>query len=179
MLAGIENPDSGQVINPELRIGYLAQDFTIEGDKTIYEVATEGIIETIEALSEFDNMSANYKGEDPQFVDRYDALMNFLQDSGAYDVEDTIKNVLSNLGISRDLNSKVSTLSGGQTVRLALARILISKPDLLILDEPTNHLDLHANFWLRDFLKEWRGGLLVVFHDRDFLNDVKQVTWEL
>ncbi len=179
MLSGREKPDSGMVINPDLKIGYLAQDFTIEGNKTIYEVATEGIQNIKEVLVEFDTMSANFDANDQQFVDRYDKLMTFLQDFGAYEIENMVTSVLTNLGISRNLNTKVSALSGGQTVRLALASILISRPDLLILDEPTNHLDLAANLWLRSFLKEWKGGLLVVSHDRDFLSDVTQATWEL
>lgn len=179
ILSGIETPDGGQVTNPNLRIGYLAQDFTIDDDKTIYDVATEGVKEIVDAQREFDSMSENYDANDAQFMERYLHLIDFLQETQAYDIEDTVKAVLSNLDINRDLDSKVSTLSGGQIVRLALARILISKPDLLVLDEPTNHLDLNANLWLREFLKEWKGGLLVVSHDRDFLNDVTQTTWEL
>lgn len=179
VLTGVEQPDRGSVSNEGIRIGYLAQDFTVDGEKTVHEVATEGIKHLVDALEEFEAKSSNYQAEDLNFVTRYDQLLSLLQENNAFDLRDNIQSVLEHLGVGREMDAKVSTLSGGQTMKLALARILISRPDVLILDEPTNHLDLHANLWLREFLSEWQGGLLVVSHDRDFLDEITTSTWEL
>ena len=179
ILAGIEQSDSGTISNEGIRIGYLAQDFTVDGEKTVYEVATEGVMHLVEALKEFETKSTNYQAEDLDFVAGYDQLLSLLQDNNAFDLPEKVQTVLEHLEVGRNMDSKVSTLSSGQVMRLALARTLISKPDILMFDEPTNHLDLHANLWLREFLSEWQGGLLVVSHDRDLLNEVTNSTWEL
>lgn len=179
ILTGVEQPDRGSVSREGITIGYLAQDFTMDGEKTVYEVATEGITHLVKASEEFETMSSDYRADDPDFVSKYDQLLNLLQDNNAFNLQEDVQAVLEHLDVGREMDAKVSTLSGGQTVRLALARILISKPDILILDEPTNHLDLHANLWLREFISEWQGGLLVVSHDRDFLNEITTNTWEL
>jgi ATPase subunit of ABC transporter with duplicated ATPase domains len=179
ILTGLEQPDRGSVSREGITIGYLAQDFTMDGEKTVYEVATEGVTHLVKALEEFEAMSSDYRGDDPKFVSRYDQLLNLLQDNNAFSLQEHVQIVLKHLNVGREMDAKVSTLSGGQTMRLALARMFISKPDILILDEPTNHLDLRANLWLREFLSEWQGGLLVVSHDRDFLNEITTSTWEL
>ncbi len=179
ILTGVEQPDRGSVSREGITIGYLAQDFTMDEEKTVYEVATEGIAHLVKVSEEFEAMSSDYKADDPNFVSKYDQLLNLLQDNNAFNLQADIQTILKHLGVGREIDAKVSTLSGGQTMRLALARILISKPDILILDEPTNHLDLHANLWLREFISEWQGGLLVVSHDRDFLNEITTSTWEL
>ena len=179
IFAGLDLPDSGKVSSQEIKIGYLAQDYTMDGDKTVYEVATEGVVELAKAVTEFETMSTNYQSGDTNFISRYDFLLNLLQTNNAFDLSERVETVLEHLKVGRKMDVKVETLSGGQIVRLALARIIISKPNVLLLDEPTNHLDLHANLWLREFLKEWQGGLLIVSHDRDFLNEVTTNTWEL
>lgn len=179
IVAGLETADKGSVVNPGLRVGFLGQDFTLDDRKSVYEVATEGVSEFRDLLNKFEQMSKNYHAEDPEFVDNFTSILNILQANDAFKIPDRVSNVLKNLGINQDLNTKIATLSGGQMVRLALARILISKPDILLLDEPTNHLDLHANLWLRNFLNSWDGGFIVVSHDRDFLNEVTKSTWEL
>lgn len=179
IVAGLESLDGGKVLNPGIRIGYLAQDYTLDGDKSVYEVATESVSDLVSAVNEFERMSENYDTDSQEFVEKYGQLLSFLQENNAFDISDRVTSVLSHLGVNRELEAKVSTLSGGQTVRLALARILISNPDVLLLDEPTNHLDLHANLWLREFLNEWNGALVVVSHDRDFLDEITSSTWEL
>ena len=177
--AGLETSDKGSVINPGLRVGFLGQDFTLDNEKSVYKVATEGVSEFTDLLQKFEQMSENYQSNNSKFVENYTRTLDILQRNDAFKIPDRVSTVLKNLGIDHDLKSKVSTLSGGQIVRLALARILISKPDILLLDEPTNHLDLHANLWLRNFLNSWDGGFVVVSHDRDFLNEVTKSTWEL
>jgi len=179
ILTGMEQPDRGSVSKEGITIGYLAQDFTMDGEKTVYEVVTEGVTHLVKAREEFEAMSLDYQGDDPKFVSRYDQLLNLLQDNNAFSLQENVQTVLKHLNVGREMDAKVSTLSGGQTMKLAFARMLISKPDILILDEPTNHLDLHANLWLREFLSGWQGGLLVVSHDRDFLNEITTSTWEL
>lgn len=179
ILAGLDLPDNGKVSNKEVQIGYLAQDYTMDSNKTVYEVATEGVSNLIEALDKFNTMSTNYEADNPNFTTKYDTLLNLLQTNNAFDLSETVQTVLNHLKVGQNLDTKIGTLSGGQIVRLALARIIISKPSILLLDEPTNHLDLHANLWLRGFLKEWQGGLLIVSHDRDFLNEITTSTWEL
>ncbi len=179
IVAGLETSDKGSVINPGLRVGFLGQDFTLDNDKSVYKVATEGVAEFTDLLQKFEQMSENYQSNNSEFVENYTRILDILQRNDAFKIPDRVSTVLKNLGIDHDLESKVSTLSGGQMVRLALARILISKPDILFLDEPTNHLDLHANLWLRNFLNSWEGGFVVVSHDRDFLNEVTKSTWEL
>lgn len=151
----------------------------MDENKTTYEVATEGVAHLVKALDEFVTMSSNYHTENADFTSRYDRLLELLQENDAFNLKDKAQIVLDSLGVGHKLDSKVATLSGGQFMRLALARILISKPDILLLDEPTNHLDLHANLWLRQFLNNWQGGLLIVSHDRDFLNEVTTSTLEL
>jgi len=178
ILVGLERPDSGKVINSDLKIGYLPQDYTLDAGKTVYEVATEGVLHLAEALEEFDHLSTNY-ANNAEFETRYAYLLELLQKNEAFDLPGKVRTLLTHLGVTRDFDAKVATLSGGQTVRLALARILISKPDILLLDEPTNHLDLRGILWLREFLNEWQGGFLVVSHDRNFLDEITTSTWEL
>lgn len=179
ILAGLEQPDRGSVVNPDLKIGYLPQDYTLDDEKTVYDTATEGVLETRDALREFNEMADRFEPDNQEFMQRYYELLEKLSRENAFDLDTKVKNVLENLGISHNLDSKVSTLSGGLKVRLALARILISNPDILLLDEPTNHLDLKAKSWLKNYLKNWQGGVVVVSHDRDFLNEVTSSTWEL
>jgi len=179
ILAGMEHPDRGSVLNSDVRVGYLAQDYTFDLDKTIREVATTSVSRLIRALDEFEAMNREFRSDDPEFERRYAEVLTLLDTHNAYDLEDRVKETIKGLGIEYPLTTKVGRLSGGETARLALAQLLITQPDVLLLDEPTNHLDLHANLWLRDFVEHWQGGLLVVSHDRDFLNDVTTTTWEL
>jgi ATPase subunit of ABC transporter with duplicated ATPase domains len=179
IIAEMEIPDSGRVVNPGLRIGYLGQNFSLDSQKSVYEVATEGIAEFRDLLTKFEQMSEKYEHNNPDFVGEYSRILDILQRNNAFQIPENVRGVLKNLGIDHDLEAKTSTLSGGQLMRLALARILISKPDVLLLDEPTNHLDLYANLWLRNFLKSWEGGFIVVSHDRDFLDEVTESTLEL
>lgn len=179
ILAGLESPDRGSVSSTGVKVGYLAQDYTFESDKTIREIATAGVSHLLQALDEYEAMNKNFRSGDPDFEKKYGETLTLLDTYQAYDIEDRVKKTLEGLGLKYPLTTKVGKLSSGETVRLALAQLLITQPDVLLLDEPTNHLDLHANLWLRDFVEQWQVGLLVVSHDRDFSNDVTTTTWEL
>lgn len=179
ILSGLEMPDKGEIFTQGLRIGYLPQDFYLEGEKTVYEVVTEGVSEIIKVLAEFESMSKKFKSDDVSFIQRYSEVQSFLDNSNGYLINERIQNTLEQLGMNRPLDARVSTLSGGEVMRLALARILLTDPQVLLLDEPTNHLDLCANLWLREFLSSWEGGLLAVSHDRDFLNELTASTLEI
>lgn len=179
IIAGREHPDKGQILDQGLRIGYLAQDFLPEGSKTIYEVATESVQDIAKALEEFEQMSANFKEKNPAFMDIYSNLMETLTQNDGYNLRERVESTLIDFNIKRSAEAKVSTLSGGETIRLALAKIIIASPNILLLDEPTNHLDLQGNLRLRDFLLEHRGGYLIVSHDRDLLDQVTTSTLEL
>ncbi len=179
ILVGLEQPDRGSIVDTGVKVGYLAQDYSFESQKTIREVATSGVSYLIQALDKFEAMNKDFQTDDPNFAGEYERVLNLLNTHRAYDLEDRIKRVLKGLGLDYPLDTKVEKLSGGETVKLALAQLLITQPDIILLDEPTNHLDIHANLWLRDFVKQWRGSLLIVSHDRDFLNDVTTSTWEL
>lgn len=179
ILAGYEQPDSGQVLSKGLKIGYLAQDFIPEGNKTIYEVATEGVKDIAETLDTFNHMSANFRADDLAFLDTYGKLMEVLEAHDGYNLPERIQSVLDELNIRRSFDAKVLTLSGGEIMRLGLAKILITNPDILLLDEPTNHLDLQGNLFLRDFLLKHGGGYLIVSHDRDLLDEVTASILEL
>lgn len=179
ILAGRELPDKGQILNQELRIGYLAQDFLPEGSKTLYEAVTEGVQDIAKALGEFEQMNENFQGGNPAFMGRYSELMEILTQNDGYNLREKVQGALINFNIRRPMEAKVSSLSGGETVKLALIKILITSPDILLLDEPTNHLDLQGNLRLRDFLLGHRGGYLIVSHDRDLLDQVTASTLEL
>jgi len=179
ILSGNEEASQGEIRRAATNIGYLPQNFTFKRNDSVYGCATEGVKNVLNALESLEHMSKDFRGNDHSFLEKYSELQELIENSNRYGLEDTIHQTLSELGLSNLLTANVSTLSGGEAVRLALARILINDPDILLLDEPTNHLDLHANLWLRGFLTSWAGGFLIVSHDRDFLSEVTTSTWEL
>lgn len=124
-------------------------------------------------------MNSNFQANNLEFMERYGKVVEILTNHGGYDLRERVRAILDDLNIKRSFEAKVSTLSGGETMRLALAKLLITNPDLLLLDEPTNHLDLQGNLRLRDFLQNRSGGYLIVSHDRDLLDEVTTSTLEL
>lgn len=179
ILSGIEKPDMGGVSSNHVKIDYLPQDLHLEEDKTIFEIATEGVSEIVKAGKDFEKMARQYDANDADFTKRYEELYHYLQTNNGFGLSDEVRLLLNRLGLPYSFDTKVNELSGGEKVRLALAKLLLEKPDILLFDEPTNHLDLDANLWLRNFLLSWKGGLLVVSHDRDFLDEVTSQTLEL
>jgi ATP-binding cassette subfamily F protein 3 len=159
----------------DVRIGYLAQALEYEPGMTVghaVAAAIAGLTQAERRLEELSAQMATAQGEElQQFMLEYDRALDACERLGTYDVEARTAAILDGLGL-RDLDqqSPVDNLSGGEKTRLGLARLLLSGPDLLLLDEPTNHLDIAALEWLEGFLQQHRGGVLIVSHDRTFLD---------
>jgi ATP-binding cassette subfamily F protein 3 len=167
-----------------LRVAYQAQEASFTTDRTLYEEALDAfsaVRTTGERLAVLEQQMAGTDGEalDALF-DEYARLSNEFETHGGYEMEHRTEAVLHGLGFPEEMFSEpVRQLSGGQKTRVALAKALLSDPDLLMLDEPTNHLDLQAIEWLEGFLKGWNRAFIVVSHDRYFLDRVTDRTLEL
>jgi len=166
LLAGKEKPDSGKItLTNDIKIGYFEQIPRLNPAHTVLEEIFESDNEKLKAVKEFEHAVAH---NDQAKVAEISSKMDEL---GAWDIEVEIKQILTEFKIDQ-LDQKIAELSGGQKKRVALAKILINKPDLLILDEPTNHLDLDMIEWLEAYLEKTKSTLLMVTHDRYFLDRV-------
>ncbi len=173
-LNGTESPDEGKIVfRNDVNVGFLDQDISLPKDKTVLDAVLLGEGEELQAIKEFERCSRHSKDQNAlqRATDRMDAL-------NAWDHEARIIKVLGQLGI-QDLEQEVGTLSGGQQKRVALAQVLIMEPELIILDEPTNHLDLEMIEWLEEILADKKTTLLMVTHDRYFLDRVCNEILEL
>ncbi len=166
ILVGLEGYDDGRITyQRDLRVAYLQQDPKMEGNQTVLEACFRHGNEVTQLIAEYEKVVASGNVEALQSIlPQMDALK-------AWDYEQRIKQILFQLKIN-DLEQKIATLSGGQRKRVALANVLITEPDLIILDEPTNHLDLEMTEWLEDYLSRSRLSILMVTHDRYFLDRV-------
>lgn len=173
ILAGKQVPDGGTVtIRKGIRTGYLVQDPVFPAGKTVIESLLSGDNELIKAVRDYEEaLESNDQALIGKMVEKMDAM-------GAWDYEIRVRQVLDKLKITR-LNQPVEQLSGGQQKRLALAAVLLEEPDFIILDEPTNHLDIDMVDWLEDYLSRNRATLLMVTHDRFFLDRVCNVIFEM
>ncbi|KAB2861375.1 MAG: ABC-F family ATP-binding cassette domain-containing protein, partial [Anaerolineae bacterium] len=186
ILIGNDEPTTGKVETKRgLRISFLPQRPKLTGNRTIWEemlTAFEPLLAQQAKLTELEHAlaeSANH-GDHDELLRRYGAAQEAFQEAGGYTYETEIKRVLMGLGFKPDEFSRPLTLlSGGQVTRALLARLLLENPELLVLDEPTNHLDINAVEWLEGYLKTWQGALLLVSHDRYFMDKVVNVIWEL
>ncbi len=173
IIAGVDQPDSGScAFQSDLRLAYLNQEPEFDPGITISEALLSSdneLTNTIRAYEEFIHQTPN--PEDPAQQKRLQKLIERMDALQAWDYESRVKQVLTKLKIGR-LDAKAGTLSGGQTKRLALAKILIEEADFILLDEPTNHLDLDMIEWLEGYLSRKKLTLLVVTHDRYFLDAV-------
>lgn len=173
ILQGIEIPDSGEVaFRKDVRISFLSQEPKLNPDHTIEEAIYESDSLPIKTAMDYARLSeTHYTHPTPEGEKRLDELTERMNTLELWDVETKIKTVLSKFGLS-DMQQQVNTLSGGQKKRLSLAQVLLNEPDLLIMDEPTNHLDIDVIEWLEQYLYSYNKSLLLVTHDRYFLNAV-------
>lgn len=180
-ISGIDPADSGELIAPnDYRIGYLKQMPELDDSKTIIEAVFEGAGPIFQTIRNYEEALEAY-GADPEnekLAKRYSDAEDKMNQEDAWTAESDVKTILTQLHIS-DWNQKVGTLSGGQLKRVGLAQVLIQAPDLLILDEPTNHLDFDSIEWLQSYLASYKGALLVVTHDRYFLDQIASRIIEL
>ncbi|HFX3715567.1 TPA: ABC-F family ATP-binding cassette domain-containing protein [Enterococcus faecium] len=183
IIAGIDSSDGDRqtVFYPtDYRIGYLSQAAEFSDELTVLQAVFQGnspLIQTVRAYEEA-LIELGENGEDPDVQKRYAKAEEQMNKEDAWTTDTNVKIILQKLGIS-ELDKKISTLSGGQKKRVSLAQVLIDEPDLLLLDEPTNHLDYEAIEWLENYLKQYRGALLMVTHDRYFLDRVANRIFEL
>ena len=171
-------PDSGQaVLARDAKIGYLAQHQALTGTMTIYEQllnVRKDILETAEAMARSEQQMTVLKGDAlEEEMKTYAKLTERFQRADGYAYRSEVTGVLKGLGFSEeDFGKHIGELSGGQKTRVALGRLLLTAPDIILLDEPTNHLDMHSIEWLETYLMNYKGAVLIVSHDRYFLNRV-------
>jgi len=167
ILAGAENPDSGQVVYRKgIKISFLPQEPDLDPNLTVEQTIFDSDNEILNVISAYEHALQNMED-----TEAYQKAFDQMEAHQAWDFETQYKQILFQLKLD-DLDRKVEKLSGGQKKRLALANMLLSKPDLLILDEPTNHLDLEMIEWLEQFFAKENFTLFMVTHDRYFLERV-------
>ncbi len=186
ILAGINPPTTGQIhLARSRRLGYLRQEAVeafADRENTVYaEMLTvfAGLQARQEELTFLETEMSN--GNSAQaLLEKYGELQQAFEHAGGYDYEVRIQRTLDGLGLGKSTwNQPLRELSGGQKTRALLARLLLEKPDLLMLDEPTNHLDIDAVEWLEHALQEWEGAVIIVSHDRYFLDNTVNAIWEM
>lgn len=189
MIIGNESPDAGQITKKKgLTIGYLAQNTGLESDKTIYaemlsvferlQIMEKNLHEMEAKIADpgADRSSSAYS----QLLNQYDQLLHDFEEQNGYGYEAEVRSVLHGFHFEQeDYDRKISSLSGGQKTRLALAKLLLEQRDLLILDEPTNHLDIDTLTWLEGYVQNYKGALLIVSHDRYFLDRIVNEVYEI
>lgn len=189
IIAGELSYDGGTISKPkQVKIGYLAQNTSLESSRTIWEemlTVFEDLRQMEQKLREIELKMAdpdNLKKESyfESLLKQYDVLQHNFKEQGGYQYEADIRSILHGFRFyDADYEKPVKSLSGGQKTRLALAKLLLSKQDILILDEPTNHLDIETLTWLENYLQNYRGALLIVSHDRYFLDKVVNQVYEI
>jgi ATP-binding cassette subfamily F protein 3 len=188
IISGMVETDPGVVNRPKkLSVSYLPQEATaLDTGRTIYHEAENAFAEALVLQQNLDAINrrlATIAPENPEFnnlLKQQGELQHLLERIDIFRVQSQIEKVLMGLGFSlEDFDRPSSSLSGGWLMRLMLAKLLLAMPDLLLLDEPTNHLDLDSLTWLENFLLSYNGGLLIISHDRTFLDQVTSLTWEL
>ena len=185
IISGELSFDSGErTVSKNTTIGYLSQEFIVREDLSIYEEMITCFDEIISLEASLEKLSYELTPEnienDPGLLDRFDRLQNEVLTHKDYHYKSKIESVLYGLDFIKDVfDKKISTFSGGEKTRLSMAKLLLSEPDLLILDEPTNHLDMENVAWLENYLSSYNGAIVIVSHDRYFLDKVVNVVYNL
>jgi ATP-binding cassette subfamily F protein uup len=175
ILAGIETSDTGKVmVSKEKRIVYLPQDSTFDPEETVLEAVLKSSDHTMELICEYELVCTRLEEPDAdhdELIEKMSTLSHEIDACGGWDLESNAKVVLGKLGLD-DLTARMGKLSGGQRKRVALAHALVVPSDALILDEPTNHLDADSVEWLENYIRRYSGAVLLITHDRYFLDRV-------
>lgn len=185
ILVGEEEPTSGEINKKkDISLSYLAQDSRFESENTIYDEMLhvfDDLRRTETQLRQMELEMAEKSGEDlDKLMSDYDRLSENFRQAGGFTYEADIRAILNGFKFDESMwQMKIAELSGGQNTRLALAKMLLEKPNLLVLDEPTNHLDIETIAWLENYLINYSGALIIVSHDRYFLDKVATVTLDL
>jgi ATP-binding cassette subfamily F protein 3 len=186
MLAGLEEPDAGAIrMASDTTIGYLPQDGLVHAGRTVYDEVVLAFAELLALRDEQHQIEEKLAdathddgGEHEKLLERYAEVMERFKHLGGYEIDARVADVLKGLGFTlADQQRKTEEFSGGWQMRIALAKLLLARPNLLLLDEPTNHLDLPARNWLEEYLQDYPGSVVLVSHDRYFLDaTVKRIT---
>ena len=185
IISGEIDFDNGErTVSKDTTIGYLSQEFIVREDLSIYEEMITCFNEIIELEKELEKISYELTSENiesnPGLLDKYDRLQNQVLTHKDYHYKSKIDSVLYGLDFDKEVfDKKISTFSGGEKTRLSMAKLLLSEPDLLILDEPTNHLDMENVAWLENYLSSYNGAIVIVSHDRYFIDEVVNVVYNL
>lgn len=178
IIIGELSADGGNVtIAKDKTIGYLAQHQNLDSDNTIFDEVLsikQDILDTEASIRSLEHRMKDVEGEELEtLLKQYTRLNHDFEQSNGYAYKSEVTGVLKGLGFSEeDFNLKVNTLSGGQKTRIALSKLLVSKPDIILLDEPTNHLDMSSIAWLENYLLSYDGSVIIVAHDRYFLDRI-------
>lgn len=187
MIADEIDFDSGEIHKPQsVVLGYFAQSTHINSNDTIYNEMLKVFSETIKLKGQLEELSIKMSEEDPsseqylRIIEQYQNLNHRFELMSGYTYESEINNILNRFKFNEiGFDQKISNLSGGQKTRLALAKLLLQKPDVLILDEPTNHLDIDTIEWLEGYLKKYSGAVVIVSHDRYFIDQIATTIYEI
>src|SRR5213595_443080 len=172
-----ESPDDGEItFERNVTVGYLPQETAPVGEETVLELASAISPEFVRLRRQVLAWDAGHPGES----DFHDNAHDRFNELGGYQLDARAKKILAGLSFREsDFNRPAREMSGGWVMRAHLARLLVQEPDLLMLDEPTNHLDLEALLWFQDYLKNYPGAILLISHDREFLNQLAQSILEI
>ena len=185
IIVGEYEPDSGCIsLSKDKNIGYLSQESTVDSNNSIYDellLSRKNLVEMEENLRAMERQMSELTGTElNRLIENYQKLSHKFEIDGGLSYKSEINGLLKGLGFTDDdINRSIDTLSGGQKTRVALSKLLVSKPSLIILDEPTNHLDINAISFLENYLLNYKGAVLIVSHDRYFLDKIANKVVEI
>ena len=179
ILAGVQKLDDGQlIIQNGLKIVYVPQESVFDDETSVFEVVSEGLSSLRDVLRQYHHVSHQLESNHSEnLIQQLNDLQNQIEAQNGWSVDAAIKQTISELGLPE--NELIGNLSGGQKKRVALAQAWVQKPDILLLDEPTNHLDINAIIWLENLLRAFSGSMVVITHDRRFLDNISNRIVEL